>query len=690
MAPQPSYDMAVRFARRNSQDGKRATVEVALCPLLALPPRLQRAIFDLAFPDTPELMLKWRPGSQTSDVPQRRTRAPKWSHKVNEWLVSKAFFAAAARAWMGNQTWHSSLPRVFANPCYGFLKRNNTLFLRYAAHMHVWPKTSGVIKDMSFLQNLRCLTFHLAPLDMRIGGEDGTEHILSDRALSLLLGNLGLLEHDRRHLEGVIAVYVDCDDYMAARAPTAAATHWLGRNARRLESVILSLITKPMKASKPKAAPFAWKSTVERDSEHSRSAVSATASLLVSTIKWSATEWAAGTKIDWAEGLTCTRVAPTPAPLQDQVQLLCKAVPVRFIPFRLFDLPQELQDLVFGFAYPAEPTTRWIFPNEWKLREVEKRRRSLEYVMQPFPRFKIDDWLVSKRYFVGAATAQLGSAVWKTPRAFRLRNDVATQMLRQFIQHIEVNLYQIDEIANSWPGLRHLTVTIAHEWAPLCDQIGKYVWQEHFTDNEVYSLVTHYDLVHVRGLQSFTLKVGHCLYADTDPARNMLDANAARLEAVLRRRVMQPKPSPQWQFLVAHVPIYCGSKVYWTEPSTLKSATSTSNAPVKPITTQPSVLVESAGTFAYPQTTAATAFVAGKTYSAVLPGNVNGTTSRASVNPADPGLRLVPSKVGLRTRTAHPPALRRNAVPSRDTQSARCVVDQGLRKKFAELLRRKN
>ncbi|KAK6439869.1 hypothetical protein LTR95_003923 [Oleoguttula sp. CCFEE 5521] len=596
MAPQPSDDMAARVPRRKSQDGECATIEVAPCPLFALLPDIQRAVFDLAFPDTPELMLKWRPGSQPTAVTQRKTRAPKWPHRVNEWLVSKAFFAAAARAWMGNQTWHSTLPRVFANPCYGFLKRKNTLFLRYATHMHVWPKTSGVIKDMSFLQDLRRLTFHLAPLDMRIGGEDGTKHILLDRALSLLLENLGLLEHDRCHLEGVIAVHVDCDDYMTARAPTVAATHWLGRNAHRLESVVLSLITDSTQASRTKTARFAWKPIVKGDPENSRSAVSATESLLASTIKWSATEWAAGTTIDWARSLTCTRVAPAPAPLRDQVQLLCKTVPIRFMPFRPFDLPQELQDLIFAFAYTAEPTTKWIFPNEWRLREVEKRRRSLDYVMKPFPRFKINDWLVSKRYFVGAATAQIGSATWKPPRAFRLQIDVATQMLRQFIQHIEVNLYQIDEIANSWPGLRHLTVTIAHEWAGLCDEIG----------------------------------------------------------------------------------------------NTLKPATSASTASVLPVTTQPSVLVESAGTFAYPQTTAATAFVAGKTHPTVPPGNVIGATSHASVTPASPGLRLVPRKVGLRTRTAHSPALPRNAVPSRETQPARCTVNQELAKDFAELLRRKD
>nr|OQO25682.1 hypothetical protein B0A51_04801 [Rachicladosporium sp. CCFEE 5018] len=309
--------------------------------------------------------------------------------------------------------------------------------------------------------------------------------------------------------------------------------------------------------------------------------------------------------------------------------------------------------------------------------------------MKPFPRFKIDDWLVSKHYFVGAATAQIGSAVWKTPRAFRLRNDVATQMLQQFIQHIEANYYQFDEIALSWPGLRHLTVTIAHEWAPLCDGIGKYVWQEDFTDDELYSLVAHHNMVRVRGLQSSTLKVGHCTYVDTDPARNLLNANAARLEAVLRRRVLQPNLSVKGTFSVAQVPIYCGSKGHWTEPSTLKSPTSTSTASMISSTTQPSDSVESSGTFAYPQPTTPTAFVAGKTRSAMPPGNVIGAASHASVIPLGLGLPIVSSKVGPRNRSSHSPTLPRKPAPSCETQPATCTVDQDLARKFAKLLRGK-
>jgi len=78
-------------------------------------------------------------------------------------------------------------------------------------------------------------------------------------------------------------------------------------------------------------------------------------------------------------------------------------------PFRLFDLPQELQDAVFAFAYPEveKPEQhRVIFKSDWA--EEEEERRALErsrYVPKNFPPLQIDAWLVSRASFLAAARA---------------------------------------------------------------------------------------------------------------------------------------------------------------------------------------------------------------------------------------------------------------------------------------------
>lgn len=78
-------------------------------------------------------------------------------------------------------------------------------------------------------------------------------------------------------------------------------------------------------------------------------------------------------------------------------------------PFRLFDLPQELQDAVFAFAY-GEPDTsepvriklKWM----WEKQEIARRgsERS-NYVPKPFPLLQVEQWLVSRRFFMAAARA---------------------------------------------------------------------------------------------------------------------------------------------------------------------------------------------------------------------------------------------------------------------------------------------
>lgn len=54
-------------------------------------------------------------------------------------------------------------------------------------------------------------------------------------------------------------------------------------------------------------------------------------------------------------------------------------------PCLLFDLPQELQDMVFAFAYPRVPNLNIL---------VKGSRASHD----PFPKLKVDEWLVSRRY----------------------------------------------------------------------------------------------------------------------------------------------------------------------------------------------------------------------------------------------------------------------------------------------------
>ena len=86
-------------------------------------------------------------------------------------------------------------------------------------------------------------------------------------------------------------------------------------------------------------------------------------------------------------------------------------------PFRLWDLPQELRDLIFTFEYPEQTGLRIIFKRHFDKEQVDHRKRiGASYSPLEFPSLKVDEWLVSKRYFLAAARA------WMDAQSFAYTN----------------------------------------------------------------------------------------------------------------------------------------------------------------------------------------------------------------------------------------------------------------------------
>lgn len=74
-------------------------------------------------------------------------------------------------------------------------------------------------------------------------------------------------------------------------------------------------------------------------------------------------------------------------------------------PCRLFELPQELQDEVFQLAYTqADDRVKVIGEKEWQEQEIERDLNDQDFQPRDFDH-KINDFLVSKRFFVAAARA---------------------------------------------------------------------------------------------------------------------------------------------------------------------------------------------------------------------------------------------------------------------------------------------
>jgi len=79
-------------------------------------------------------------------------------------------------------------------------------------------------------------------------------------------------------------------------------------------------------------------------------------------------------------------------------------------PFRLFKLPQELQDLIFDLAYPQEDMLSITFKDDWESGErMAKKQDRQNYQVRPLPTYELNDWMISERYFILAAKSWIGS-----------------------------------------------------------------------------------------------------------------------------------------------------------------------------------------------------------------------------------------------------------------------------------------
>lgn len=83
------------------------------------------------------------------------------------------------------------------------------------------------------------------------------------------------------------------------------------------------------------------------------------------------------------------------------------------VPFRLYDLPQELQDMISEKACPRKRRLNFVFKEDWDRDEhYDRMSQAPQYMPRAFPSLKVTEWMVSKRFFRAAAKA------WRGPRPF--------------------------------------------------------------------------------------------------------------------------------------------------------------------------------------------------------------------------------------------------------------------------------
>ena len=246
--------------------------------------------------------------------------------------------------------------------------------------------------------------------------------------------------------------------------------------------------------------------------------------------------------------------------------------------FRLFDLPQELQDAIFGFAY-TESGTKYKYKTEWSFRET-RLRKTTGKPRADFPPHKVNEWMVSKRYFRAAVTAWMEAQTSlefvkdHQMRVSESRFPAPTDLLgatglffefgRTFVIHLTGSISRegSQQIALC-RRMQHLIIVVDEDF--FCETNHGYAWQVEFTDKVILESLRRANFSLPPGILDYTLFRHRILkYAKTEEQKAVFAANMSRLEHVMRKHT-PAKPLADTAGH-NHGALYLGSKVMMSPP----------------------------------------------------------------------------------------------------------------------------
>lgn len=213
----------------------------------------------------------------------------------------------------------------------------------------------------------------------------------------------------------------------------------------------------------------------------------------------------------------------------------------------LFDLPQEILDMIFGLAYPEKGVLNIISRMQWVERQEDIYLNADGKYDQPFPDSKVAEFLgLGRKFFDHALRAYLRRRKldWLSVRCCTESRDQGESVLPKFTTTLIVDMSYTTlapAALEAFPRLRKLEVIVNprlyKDLAPL---------------DARKTLLTDYDLLkseyfnsakQLRGLQT------HVLVPDDFSLRRLSaedavtwKANVSKLEAMLAPIVTQPKP----------------------------------------------------------------------------------------------------------------------------------------------------
>ncbi|KAK3710280.1 hypothetical protein LTR37_010346 [Vermiconidia calcicola] len=205
----------------------------------------------------------------------------------------------------------------------------------------------------------------------------------------------------------------------------------------------------------------------------------------------------------------------------------------------LLTMPQEIQDMILDFAYPEIKGIKYATKEEWNTREKYRRYESrAAYTPRAFPRQKVSDFMVCKKFFVAAARAYVSNQVFGDttlgfPEVSLLSEKygiIAQWMTSITLERLDV-YYLLDwELPAS---VKLVTATV-----PECmfeDIDPKLAWEDDLDKADFKVLVAQWKVHRLSGLRDIVLHDdGNNRYANTVTKVAKWKSNIRKLENFIR------------------------------------------------------------------------------------------------------------------------------------------------------------
>lgn len=249
----------------------------------------------------------------------------------------------------------------------------------------------------------------------------------------------------------------------------------------------------------------------------------------------------------------------------------------------LFSLPQAILDHIFTVSYPPIPNLRLITLSTWHARSLHRQNRSSTPSILSDP--KVNDFLISKRYFLLASKAWISNQTFSDLDFVQSAKYIGNQreerklggIFFSFAKRFRLKSRHLPCICD-FPSLEEAIIDVDDD--VFAGSKPREAWKEVFAEEELVSLAFFAALLNQgKRLKSVVLLPAPCVYALGDEEEKIWRRNIRRLEGLINERLSSTERRKQGmnkestsQSNHSHEngqkSLYTGSKVYLKNDTT--------------------------------------------------------------------------------------------------------------------------